>query len=629
MTQLDDGRNGPFQVEITIANPALPTDIPFTIHDITSIYKKFLAGVDGGILGSLTLFNALKEVIEPSGICVENILDASSILTASRIAEIIMEVESRDRYFLITAVFGLLAYVKEHEGEVEDVEGGKKKGVANHPGKMSSKALGVVFAPLLLGNRTDEIEIESFGKGAEFQQFTKLAANVNKAKANQVTELAHSMARNDLTAAITEGLLLQWSNIACFLQGKYQDTAENGLYPAQLNVPKKRSANSVPKSRDVSENWPLTVMAEDNKSSMKRSITTNRIEIGNRYRPNKGDRTTSLLIFPKECPTMLDYDLAYPPSDTDWEEPSDFSEICRKAKKYMEEIENGAESVDIDLEKNSEEEIVQNMAMAEVKDEADVKASGGYGEDEIEKKPVEEEEEGEAEKKLVGGDGDFGHDGESREIEVLAADAARGIQLPEEPVLKPVRRSSKSSFSRIPRRSVDGLRSRGSTISSSASSKNSLKSVPEETEPFPPLYEEPKTELSSYNQEPSTPWRIYRNNRNGSQLSLASTDRMDDSILESGSQYKGRRSSSSRIPRFRHIFTGSTMFSEMNTPSPFARKRERTGLTTATPSRLNQVHSHADELLHHVSELPSEISVRAKNGKYRARYCEKIFFLKC
>ena len=624
MTQLDDGRNGPFQVEMTIANPTLPTDIPFTIHDITSVYKKFLAGVDGGILGSLTLFNALKEVIEPSGVCIENILDASSILTASRIAEIIMEIESRDRYFLITAVFGLLAYIKEREGDVESVEGRKKKEGANNPEKMSSKALGVVFAPLLLGNKTDEIEIESFGKDAGFQQFTKLAANVNKAKANQVTELAYGMARNDLTAAITEGLLLQWSNIACFLQGKYQDSAKDGFYPTQLYIPRKRSSNSILKSRDVSENWPLTMMVEENKSSMKRSITTNHIEIGNRYRPNKGDRTTSLLMFPRECRTRAEYDMAYPPSDTDWEEPSDYSEICRKAKRYREELENGAESVDFDVEEGAVEEILRNFGFTDLKVKAEKKPSGGFAEDEVKETPAEAEEEDEAEKKIDGGDGNAEHIEESRKIEVSAANAVKEIQLPEEPAIKPVRRSSRSSFSRIPRRSVNGLRSRGSTLSSSTSSKNSLQSVPEETEPFPPLYEEPRTELSSNNQEPTTPWRVYRNNNYESQLSLASTDRMDDSILESGSRYKGRRSSSSRIPRFRHMLTGSTMSSVTNTPSPYAR-RDRTGLTTATPSRLNQVHSHADELLNHVSDIPLEISVRAKNSKFMTSSYELVF----
>ena len=634
MTQLENGRNGPFQVEVTIANPTLPTHIPFTVHDLTSLYKKFLAGVDGGILGSVTLFNAIKKVIEPAGVCIENLYTASSIINASQIAEILLETASRDRYYLITAVFGLLAYIKEDEGDFDDVEGKKKRDPAQSQEKMSSKALGVVFAPLLLGNKTDGIEIESLGKDQEFQQFTKLTANVSKAKSTQVTELITGMARAELAGLIIEILILQWDNIACFLRSKTELYGRGGSGFTQLNVAKKRSLNTISGSRDVSENWPLVTNKKKN-SSLTRSISTNFVETGRKYRHNKGDRTTSLLMFPKGYATLNDYNAEFLSDDSEWEEPSDFSAIGRLAKKYMEEYENPTEEDKsltawiLSMAPKPEEEKVQTASEIEVKVETEKKLTDRFGEDEAEKRLMklnEEKEDDEAKKKQDTESGECEETGETGDNGNIAADISNHIQLPGKPAPATNRRPSRSSFSRIPRRSVDGLRSRGSTISSS-SSKNSLKSVPEECEPFPPLYGETQVESSNNIQRPATPWRCYRNITHGSQISLASTDRWDDSILVSVSQRDERRASvgqhSSRIPRFRHMATGSTASSEINTPSSFAR-RERIGLTVATPSRLNRVYSHADELLHHVSELPSEISIKDRSGKLMIGCCDRL-----
>ena len=634
MTQLENGRDGPFQVEVTIANPTLPTHIPFTVHDITSLYKKFLVGVDGGILGSVDLFDALKKVIEPSGVRADNLFSADSIINASDIADILLKIESQDRYFLITAVFGLLAYIKKDEGDIDDAEGTKKRDAAQSQERMSSKALGVVFAPLLLGNKTDQIEVESLGRDQEFQQFTKMSANANKAKSTQVTELITGMARTELAGSIVEIMLLQWDNVAGFLRtktyyyGRGKDYRRN-----EIHVPKKRSFNTIAGSRDVSENWPLITNKKKN-SSLTRSISTNFIETGRKYEHNKGDRVTSLLMFPEGYRTIYDYEAEFLSDQSDWEEPSDYSEVGRKVKQMMEELENPTEE-DKSLnewisktKKEDEKKLLQTESEVKVKVEAEKKLNDRSEGDEAKEmlKVIEEQNDDEAEKThdlnneesgKSDKSGKTGKSGKAGDIDDDIANFPDHIQLPEKPTPATSRRSSRSSFSRIPRRSVDGLRSRGSTISSS-SSKNSLKSVPEECEPFPPLYEESQTESYRNTQRPATPMRRYRNITHGSQISLVSTGGMDDSVLGSVSQCGGRRTSvgqqSSRIPRFQRLATLSTASSEMNTPSSVV-KRERVGLTVATPSRLNRVHSQAAELLHHVSEIPSEISVRDRSGK--------------
>ncbi|KAK2759668.1 RhoGAP domain-containing protein [Colletotrichum kahawae] len=141
------------EVTNTIRCASLPAHINVGTHDIASAFKKFLSVLPGGILGTLSLFDALVAIQcqlrgEP-----ELSRTKETKLRARLIALAIGTVESQFQRELICAVFGLLSVIGR-AGEMaarEDERG--------HPlptsDLMGYAALGVVFGPLLVGELLD------------------------------------------------------------------------------------------------------------------------------------------------------------------------------------------------------------------------------------------------------------------------------------------------------------------------------------------------------------------------------------------------------------------------------------------------------------------------------------------
>jgi hypothetical protein len=140
-------------VDTTVCSPSLPTYFKASVHDVASAFKKFLAGLPGGILGSLVLFEAFVAI--HSQLCADPELNRTkqSKLRARLIALAIGTLSSQYRRELICAVFGLLSLIGR-TAETAPREDGAGRPLPTSD-LMGYSALGNIFGPLLVGNLLD------------------------------------------------------------------------------------------------------------------------------------------------------------------------------------------------------------------------------------------------------------------------------------------------------------------------------------------------------------------------------------------------------------------------------------------------------------------------------------------
>jgi hypothetical protein len=140
-------------IDTTVSSPNLPSHFKASVHDVASAFKKFLAGLPGGILGSLALFDAFVAVYSQVYADPELNRTKQSKLRAHLIALAIGTLKSRYRRELICAVFGLLSLIGHSaEKAPREDEHGKPLPTSD---LMGYNALGAVFGPLLVGNLLD------------------------------------------------------------------------------------------------------------------------------------------------------------------------------------------------------------------------------------------------------------------------------------------------------------------------------------------------------------------------------------------------------------------------------------------------------------------------------------------
>lgn len=136
-------------VASTVRSPNLPAHIDVGIYDVASCFKKFLAGLPGGILGSLSLFDALIAINSQLYTDPEFSRTKQSKIRARLIALAIGTLRSQFRRELICAVFGLLCLLgRAAENAPREDEGGRPLPTSD---LMGYNALGIVFGPLLVG----------------------------------------------------------------------------------------------------------------------------------------------------------------------------------------------------------------------------------------------------------------------------------------------------------------------------------------------------------------------------------------------------------------------------------------------------------------------------------------------
>lgn len=138
------------EIASTICCPSLPAHIKAGIHDVASTFKRLLSGLPGGILGSLSLFNALVAIHSQLNGDPEFPRTKQAKLRGRLIALAICTVDCRLRRDLICAVFGLLCLVgRTAEMAPREDEHGRSLPTTD---LMGYNALGIVFGPLLIGH---------------------------------------------------------------------------------------------------------------------------------------------------------------------------------------------------------------------------------------------------------------------------------------------------------------------------------------------------------------------------------------------------------------------------------------------------------------------------------------------
>lgn len=176
-----------------------------------------MSNTPGGVLGSLGLFVALRDV-EVNFPVKNDTTKALRTTTKCRlIALAISSVTSELRYAVICAVFGLVVMVAEKEGALQ---------TENLPGNLAPspvvKALSIIFGPLLLANLQDEIDVSPQNdRGEPFvvqlpARGSRRAWWIGRATKPALMELEKTSAnyqRDRQCSAVTEMLLSNWKEV--------------------------------------------------------------------------------------------------------------------------------------------------------------------------------------------------------------------------------------------------------------------------------------------------------------------------------------------------------------------------------------------------------------------------------
>ena len=212
----------PSKVEQTVGSGLLPSHIEHTVPDVASFFKKVLIDLPGGLLGSVELFEALRNIT----MNFEHDHDLTELelagLKAKMIALAISSVTSDYRLYLIQAVLGLVSYLGHEAQKVQaETSSADEDQVASE--LMNYRSLGVVMGPLLLGNLTDRA-VHSGAEGHSGDPRTPLETDSGKkfrkhkrkhsdVKLDHNATLAASVDRANRTAIVMQQLLSMWPEV--------------------------------------------------------------------------------------------------------------------------------------------------------------------------------------------------------------------------------------------------------------------------------------------------------------------------------------------------------------------------------------------------------------------------------
>lgn len=199
-------------------SPNLPSHIHAGIHDVASLFKKFLAGLPGGILGSLSLFDALVAINSQLYTDPEFSRTKQSKLRARLIALAVGTLRSQHRRELICAVFGLLCLLgRAAETAPREDESGRPLPTSD---LMGYSALGIVFGPLLIGDMlgSHSVKLADPSSGLFLvpvspQQKTKKEKKNAKEPADEPPQAFWDVDKIHVANDITEMLITNWRDV--------------------------------------------------------------------------------------------------------------------------------------------------------------------------------------------------------------------------------------------------------------------------------------------------------------------------------------------------------------------------------------------------------------------------------
>lgn len=227
----------PSKVEQTIGSGLLPSHIEHTVPDVASFFKRVLIDLPGGLLGSVELFEALRNVTMNFEHDPELPEPDLANLKAKLIALAISSVASDYRSYLIQAVLGLVSYIG-HEAEKLQAETASTDEDQASSELMSYRSLGVVMGPLLLGNLTDSaVHGSREGLGGaprtsleldSAKKFRKHKRKHSDLKLDQSATLAAFVDRANRTAIVMQQLISMWPDVVKQLRN-IDSTASSSL----------------------------------------------------------------------------------------------------------------------------------------------------------------------------------------------------------------------------------------------------------------------------------------------------------------------------------------------------------------------------------------------------------------
>ena len=141
-------------VSNTVHCASLPMHIQASVHDVASTFKRLLSVLPGGILGTLSLFDAFVAIHSLLSGEPEFPRTKQTKVRARLIALAIGTVQSQFRRELICAVFGLLSLIGR-TAEVAPREDDTSRPLPTAD-LMGYSALGIVFGPLLVGELLEQ-----------------------------------------------------------------------------------------------------------------------------------------------------------------------------------------------------------------------------------------------------------------------------------------------------------------------------------------------------------------------------------------------------------------------------------------------------------------------------------------
>jgi len=218
----------PAAIPHTVTSALVPSHISHNVHDVAAVFKKFLNAVPGGILGSLSLFNALESIHKEFYANPDTTESHRREARARLIALAISSVTSQHRVSLICAVLGLAAVIG-HETQTA-LDSNIESDQSPTTERMNYKGLGLVFAPLVIGDLTDGIELPSGGERAGAGALDLPNSLPKRRKENgrkpsvpkfpgMSTFLDMSGARYKLVAGVFEMLLINWRDVVAQMGG--------------------------------------------------------------------------------------------------------------------------------------------------------------------------------------------------------------------------------------------------------------------------------------------------------------------------------------------------------------------------------------------------------------------------
>jgi hypothetical protein len=202
-------------VASTTRCPNLPSHLNCGVHDVASTFKRILAGLPGGILGSLSLFDSLVAIHSQLHGYAEYTRTKESKLRARLIALAISTVKSQYQRELICAVFGLLCMVGRAAENAPREDGSGRPLPTSE--LMGYGSLAIVFGPLLLGDLLDSysMKLADPASGLIILPLTPTKSKKRRKAKAQEKEIPSMLTVDRVLVAndITEMLLVHWRDI--------------------------------------------------------------------------------------------------------------------------------------------------------------------------------------------------------------------------------------------------------------------------------------------------------------------------------------------------------------------------------------------------------------------------------